>query len=282
MQREPMAHVLAILGNDPAHLPCQVARIAGGAAGPARVQMGPEGEALGLGYYSDDSVLLAKRPGGIGSRDLGQLAAQVRSSALIALSQQAHFFDEARVDPFRFRRWLFAMDGAIELPRFREALVALLPPLLSRGLEVATDREHLFALALGELREQARLDDPDVTAADVARALAGAVHSLDRLARDAGVTRPAPLSAVLTNGRVLVAVRRGRPLSYSLLEGLAACSRCGLDEKVREDDPSLAEHRRAKAVVLATEPAAGAGFVELPDGGVLAIGRGLELATTSL
>src|SRR5690606_25671328 len=101
----------------------------------------------------------------------------------------------------------------------------------------------------------------------------------DRLERDLGRTRPAPLALIATNGRVLVAARRGRPLFYRLQEGAGSCGACDVAD---DRDPRAAAHRRAKAVVLATEPGEGSHFVEVPDGSVVAVGRALDITVASI
>jgi glutamine amidotransferase len=116
---------------------------------------------------------------------------------------------------------------------------------------------------------------------DAARCLAQAVRSLDRIAREADhQTRPAPLAALASNGRVLVGVRRGLPLHYALLEGISTCEVCEIDERTPESDPRRAEHRRQRGVAIATT--SGPGFLEVPDGSTVAVGRSLEITVASV
>lgn len=274
-----MAYVIALLSSDPSHLRCQIHRLRD------EIVMGSkEDEALGLGYYADDDVLVAKRPSHGGTLDVANLAREVVSSSLVALSQKIPGgFDEDAVSPFRFRRWLAAVDGNVEgFADLRASLLAELPDLISRQIRSTSDREHICALFLKELKTQGRLDDANLTAPDAARCLGFAVRSIDRLCRAAGITRPAPLALAASNGRILLAARRGRPLSYALLEGLSTCELCGLDAKTPETDARVSSHRRCKAVALATEPSAGAGFLEIPDGSVFSVGRALDINISSL
>jgi glutamine amidotransferase len=154
-----MAHLLALLGNDPTLLHCQLHRVRD------QVHLG-EWDALGLGYTTDDAVLVAKRPGDVGTHDVAQLARGIHSPALLAMAQDAGFrFDEDATDPFRFRQWLFAMDGSMEgFGDARETLVARLPAMIQRGIRGGTDREHVFGLFLDSLKERGRLDDPNAPA----------------------------------------------------------------------------------------------------------------------
>lgn len=237
-----------------------------------------------MGYYLDDAVLVAKRPGDVGPSDVAALSSNVRSPAFLAIARSDGLrFDEDATDPFRFRQWLFAMDGSVErFSDIRTRLVEGLPDLVRRQLKTAHDREHVFGVFLRFLREKARPDDPNLPAQEVARCLANTVREIDRLERGDGRPLPSPMVLTATNGRVLVAVRRGRPLFYTLQEGMADCVPCGLSAHEKEGDPRIRPHRRAKAVALATEPVEGAGFIEIPDGSTVAVGRGLDITVSSI
>ena len=265
-----MAHLLALLGNDPALLHCQLHRVRD------QVHLG-QWDALGLGYFSDDAVLVAKRPGNVGTVEIATLAREIPSPALLAMAQEAGFaFDEDATDPFRFRSWLFAMDGGMDgFEALRERVVEALPDLIRRGIRSTTDREHLFGLFLRHLKDRGRLDDPYASATDVARCLGDAILELDRAE---GGPRRSQLAAVATNGRVLVAARRGKPLFYTLQEGAGTCEPCGL---AHAGDPGAGVHRRAKAVILASEPRNG-GVIEIPDCSAVAVGRGLDITVSSI
>jgi len=269
-----MAHLLALLGNDPTLLHCQLHRVRD------QVHLG-EWDALGLGYTTDDAVLVAKRPGDVGTHDVAQLARGIHSPALLAMAQDAGFrFDEDATDPFRYRQWLFAMDGRMEgFDDAREKVLASLSALVQRGIRGATDREHVFGLFLQALKDRGRLDDANAPAPDVARCLAEAVRKVDAIERELGRPRQSPMAMVATNGRLLVAVRRGRPLFYMLQEGAGTCEPC---EMTGPDDPRAKAHRRGKAVVLATEPDRDAGFIEVPESSTVAVGRSLDITISSI
>ena len=271
-----MGSLLAMLTQDPARLRCQLGRLLAAGA-PV-----PDEQALGVATYADDAAILAKRPGGL-PHLLPQLVRDVRSRSLVTAWHEAPYFDEAATDPFRFRRWVFAMDGEVRgFDRVRSALVKGLPDLLARAVRGETDREHVFALFLRELKAQGRLDDPTVAAPEAARCLGDALRALDKLGREADEPLPSQLSAVATNGRVLVAARRGRPLGYALLEGMRTCEVCELDERTADDDPRVLDHRRAKAVAISTLALPGTGVLDVPDGSVVGVGRGLDVAVASL
>jgi glutamine amidotransferase len=242
-----------------------------------------EDEALGVGSYDDSNVLLAKRPGGIGPRAIARVLDGQTSPALLAAGREEPMYTEEAIAPFRFRQWLFAVDGAWEGDEgIREAMEAALPSFLRRSLRTTTCGERIFSLFLGALHEGNQLDDPHVEGREVARSLARAVRALDGLTADAGRSDPMPLGIVATNGRILVGSRRGRPLSYLLAEGSGVCTLCGVDERAQEDDPRVRPHRRARSVALAGHPLPAGGFVEVPDKSLVSVGRSLDLNVSSL
>jgi hypothetical protein len=92
-----------------------------------------------------------------------------------------------------------------------------------------------------------------------------------------GGTERCRLALVASNGRSLVAARRGQqPLSYVLLEGQVACRRCGLAADAPEKDALVRDHRRRRSVVVSTTPLTPRD-VALPDGGALSVDRHLAL-----
>src|SRR5207244_13356458 len=83
--------------------------------------------------------------------------------------------------------------------------------------------ETLFLTFLSRLRDAGRLDDADVDAQTAARSLAAAVGEAERAFEQAGQRLP-PLAAVVSNGRVLGALRRGHPVWGGTTDGLLECA----------------------------------------------------------
>jgi glutamine amidotransferase len=277
-----MGALVAVLQNDANLMRCQVRRLG------AHVALSPAGQspdACGYGYYTDTQVLLAKRPTGVPAPlALARLAGDVDSEALLVHARNSPLGNhkDENTQPFRFRRWLFAHDGEVEgFADVRPALLASLPEFLRRSVHGDTGSEHAFALFLKILRDDGHLDDLDVDASVVGRALARTVRRLDELCREAGAQRPSTLNLVATNGRVLAATRRGRPLFYALLEGIVPCEVHELTG-LRDTEPLLAMHRRAKAVCFATHLIHPNGFIEVPDGSVVAVSRLLGVNVSSV
>jgi glutamine amidotransferase len=80
----------------------------------------------------------------------------------------------------------------------------------------------------------------------------------------------------------MVAARRGGPLHYALLEGIVPCPLHGIDKATPESDPQLRPHRKVKAVAFASRLRAPNGFIEVPDGSVVAVSRTLQLSVSAI
>jgi glutamine amidotransferase len=278
-----MGALVAVLQNDGNLLPCQLRRL-GTHVGLSEGERPPE--SYGYGWYTPTEVLLAKRPTGApGPLVLSRLAVAVRGEALLVHARltAGDGHEDADVQPFRFRRWLFAQVGAIEgAEALRPGLLASMPDFLRRNVAGESDTAIAFALFLEQLRAAGHLDDLDVDATAAGRALALTVRRLDELSREAGAQRPSTLDLVATNGRLLVATRRGLPLYYALLEGIVPCEHHGLGAGTKDTDPQLIAHRRVKAVCLATHILQPNGFVEVREGSLVAVGRSLQVNVSPL
>ncbi len=278
-----MGALVAIHQNDPNLLRCQVARLDAhvSLAEPDRLP-----DAYGFGHYGGGSVLLGKRPTGAShALGLAELVGQLDAEALLVHARYATVgkAKDENTHPFRFRRWLFAHDGTVEgFERVRPKLVAGLPDFLRRNLMGETDSEHAFAWFLKLLKDENRIDELDLDAGTAARALAGTVRQLETWAREAGAQRPSRLDLVATNGRIMVAARRGGPLHYALLEGIVPCPLHGIDQTTPESDPQLRPHRKVKAVAFASRLRSPNGFIEVPDGSVVAVSRTLQVAVSGI
>ncbi len=278
-----MGALVAILQNDPNLMRCQVGRL----RHLVSLQEGGKlPDAYGFGSYGAGDVLLGKRPSGAPAPlGLGELGGAVDSEALVVHARTATVgnLKDENTHPFRFRRWLFAHDGTVEgWEQVRPRLLAALPDFLRRTIQGETDSEHVFTWFLKLLRDEGRLDSLDMEAATAGRALGGAVRQIDAWSREVGAQRQSAMNLVATNGRVMVATRRGRPLHYALLEGIVPCPRDGIDADTPESDPRVRPHRRVKAVCFATLLGTANGFIEVPEGSVVAVGRTLQVTVSAL
>jgi glutamine amidotransferase len=81
---------------------------------------------------------------------------------------------------------------------------------------------------------------------------------------------------------VLVATRRGGPLHYALFEGIVPCVPDGITLETPEGDPRVRPHRQVKAVCFANRVTAPNGFIEVPEGSVIAVGRSLSVSVSAI
>ncbi|HEU4383889.1 MAG TPA: class II glutamine amidotransferase [Anaeromyxobacteraceae bacterium] len=278
-----MGALVALMQNDPNLMACQVARL----RDLVTLQEGERRpDAYGFGSYGAGDVLLGKRPSGAPAPlGLGELVGAVEGEALVVHARTATVgnLKDENTHPFRFRRWLFAHDGTVEgWEQVKPRLLPALPDFLRRSIQGETDSEHVFTWFLKLLRDQGHLDSLDLPAAAAVQALGRTVRQLDAWCREVGAQRQSAMNLVATNGRVLVATRRGRPLHYALLEGIVPCPGHGLEASTPENDPRLRPHRAVKAVCFATLLAQPNGFIEVPEGSAVAVSRTLQVTVSAL
>jgi glutamine amidotransferase len=278
-----MGALVAILQTDPNLLRCQLKRLE---AQVPLVESDRLPDAYGFGHYAGGSVLLGKRPTGAPvALSLPELVGKVDSEALLVHARRATVgkAKDENTHPFRWRRWLFAHDGTIEgFDRVRPKLVAGLPDHLRRSVMGDTDSEHAFMWFLKVLKEEGRVDDLDLDAQAVGRALARTVKQIEALCREVDVQRPSRLTFAATNGRIIAATRRGGPLHYALLEGIVPCELDQIDLSTPESDPRLRPHRLAKAVVFATRLRHPGRFIEVPEGSTVSVSRTLHISVAPI
>lgn len=269
-----MAEFAAIHQSDASLLGCVLRRLAG------KVSLGAPQTAAGVGFFQSDDVLLRKRPLS-GPALPEKLAEGVESEAVMvcngAAGSASKSFSEQLTLPFRFKRWLFASAGQPESLRpIRQALLAGLPDYLRRSVKGDSAAEALFFTFLSRQRDAGRLDDHDVDAPTAARSLAAAVGEAERAFEQQGQPLPG-MALVVSNGRVMAAVRRGHPLWLGVIDGLLPCLRCELDASSSDLDPRVKSHRMLRAAIVASGAQAPMeGFRELPEGAVLAVPHGLS------
>jgi len=188
----------------------------------------------------------------------------------------------ANTHPFHLGRWVFAHNGTI--PRFEKV-----GPRLEASTEAAgllryrrgnTDSELAFLWILGRIRRVALGGlEGDVPVEQMVRAVQDALLSIESWCRDEGATEAPSLNFLLTDGRCLVASRRGNTAYWILREdavrcevcGVCHCSICGSNLGRRHEPRS-----GYRAVVVASEPITRESWAEIPEGHLLAVDDGLN------
>lgn len=220
-------------------------------------------DAVGAGYVENNHALLRKRPGTseAAARPLSLLEDVVSTGAILQVRRQSRgTYKDENAPPYRFKRWIFAHLG--EIARFgdlRPALLDQLPPFLQRAVRGQTDSEHLFALLLAQMKLRGLLDGTTLKLETLANAVKDTLTTIEGLAAEVGGAGQSTIDLVATNGRYLLAARRGaHPLYWRLHEGNG------------EDAAHL------RALVVASHPREPADWHLLGDSGVLVSGRELE------
>ena len=272
-----MSVAFAVFTSDPNLLSCELERLAEQVA----LVNGDRQNAVGVGHYGSDEVLLQRYRFDGQPREVWKLIPQPESEALVyhAGPLRPGGSLEESAQPHRFRHWLFCHVGSInEWPRVRSLLHAELPEHLQRQVQGDNQGEAAFALFLKQLREAGRTDDRMLDAITAARLLGQSVTRMQALASQAGAARTSRLDFIATNQLMLLAARSGdAPLHYRLLEGIGRCGRHGITESSSEIDPKVLAHRRVRTVAVATDLARPAGWLEVQKGTVLAADRNLGI-----
>lgn len=190
-----------------------------------------------------------------------EAARGARSAVVIAHVRDASIgpVTPANTHPFAYGRWLFAHNGTVarykRSRRVRDAILAEVDPDLRPLVEGDTDSERLFLLFLGRLRARAPLDG--ASASQVRLALAETSEVVAGIA-DPGAEKPSSMNLLVSDGRVLVACRRGRTLHVA------------------------ADAGPRHAFVVASEPLAKAAWREVPEGGFVATEDGVRVQSGTL
>jgi hypothetical protein len=265
-----MSQVLALITSDAALLRCELDRV--------RSQFPLEGgSVVGVGGWQDGQVVQQR----YGAGALTEEAWESPDSEVALLASRALGVGEGIEDssqPFRFRQWLFAAAGTLDRGgEVRDRLREELPEFLNAAVRGPTWEESAFARYLAELRNIGRIEDAQLDSATAAACLGSCAKAIDQISGLTGVTTRPGFALVASNGRVVVATRRGsQTLSYKLLEGRVECARHEIKTGASDAQSLVRDHRRRRSVVVASG-VQGEGWVALPDGATLAIDRRLSV-----
>jgi predicted glutamine amidotransferase len=270
-----MSRLFGLVINDPQRVAC--------ALHPAReslvVKAAPEG--WGLASFQGGEVLLQRHPKPLHAPlDFFRQVRDLRTDYIVG-----HVADPGRpaklesTQPFRFRSWVYAQSGgnAEKLTDADAGILEHVPDFLRRNIRAHTASEHLFHVFLAFMHDANKLDDPNVRVPEVAGALRGVVSLAQKLGN--GDDKVPALNAMVTNGRILLAVRAGLPMWVRQVSGIVDCKVCteALPENERRDRRRT-NHEHVRAVILVSEPekVSAEGWEEAPDGSIIGVTRDLS------
>ncbi len=281
-----MSRLFAYMGNVQDRVKCALypARallVAGGAAQATPIT---SIDAWGLGFYQGGEVLLQRRPKPPTEPvDFYALTKDLRTDVVIGHVRAGTVGKpkNENTHPFRFRSWLFAHHGTI--PKFetvREEMLRAVPDFLRRNIRGQTDSEHLFHLLLAFLHDAGKLDDINVSTAQVRDAVRSALTVVEKAAgKDAADQMECALA--LTNGRILIATRHGAPVYMQERSSLPDCAVC------REPPPrdKRVDHEHLRSVIIVADvapPAPDLKFSEVPDKTLLSVSHDLKVEKSAI
>jgi glutamine amidotransferase len=274
-----MGRLFAYMANDPDRVRC--------AMFPARKLLrvaadpGVNFDSWGIGFYQGE-VLLQRRPKApVDPVDFYDLAKELRTDCIVGHVRTGTVGQpkNENTHPFRFRSWLFAHHGT--LPAYDQIgpqLLDQIPDFLRRNIRGQTDSEALFHLILAELHEDNLLDDLNLSTQALRTAMQRALARVRDLAGPEA-TAQAELALAMTNGRVLVATRHGRPVHVMRLQSVSDCPVCRESEPQFGRSPKQHNHEHLRAViVVADAPAPGGPWQEVPDKTFVSVSHSLDLS----
>lgn len=225
------------------------------------------GDGFGLGWYAE-----RPRPGlyrdtmpAWNDFNLRSLADQLRSRLFFAHVRASTGTATARVNchPFRFERWLFMHNGKIGgWQAVRRDLEHLIAPELYPFREGSTDSEVFFFLLLTNGVE-----------ADVVHAVRKSVRQVEAAMAAHGVEEPFRMSAALTDGDRLIAIRHSS-------DGASPSLFYAMGGDISVDRGCCRFEAGGGSVLVLSEPLDGidAAWREVPEDGLLfAAGGEVEL-----
>lgn len=265
-----MSRLFGCMCNEPERLKCALYA----ARDALCADEAPDG--WGLAFFQGGEVLLQRNPKPASHVDFYAALRDLKSDYLVG-----HVRDpgtQAKLEntqPFRFRHWVFAHRGSLEkFEAIQAGLLEAIPDFLRRNIRGQADSELVFHLFLAFLHDEGRLDDLDITVAAAQAALSNTVKLIEKLLQAAGVGAPRAFSLIVTNGRLMLAARRGAPMWWQRQNSLLDCPVCR--EAGRETRRVGHEHLRSILIVSEPKKLGPARWEEVPDGSIIAVTRDLE------
>jgi predicted glutamine amidotransferase len=172
----------------------------------------------GLGYVQGGDVLLVRTPRSSELPvDLAGPLSEIRTDCAIAIAVRDDTSTLGGTDntpPFRFRRWMYAQTGILDLHGLEDVaprLMEHIPEYLRRNIKGRTPAELSFHLFLAMLHDEGHIDDPNLPVTTTRRALAATLRLINAELEKAGKTTVMG-NVALTNGRSMVVARIDEPL----------------------------------------------------------------------
>lgn len=207
----------------------------------------------------------------------------VSSHTVVAHLRKATLGEHSIVNthPFQYGPWVFAHNGHIhEFDKYRDDLLKLVSPNLSRFILGETDSEIIFYIILSHYFEEYSLQDVP-TVAQMAKLLRKAISSIEKIiGSHATVDSPSLefnyLSFILTNGDIILGHQGGKKVYYSTYK-----NKC----QDRDQCPSFSEVCEAPTqtgfvnhMIFSSEPLSGENiWIEMEPGEIVGVDNKMRL-----
>ncbi len=168
------------------------------------------GDGFGIGWYvrevNNEPVTFVSVHPAWSNRNLRNLAPKIRTDCFVAHVRAASVGEvsESNCHPFQYRNLLMMHNGGVEqFPKIKRKMREPLSDELYNWIKGQTDSEHVFAWLLNDLFRNHKTINSDA----VVDAFEHTFTALKQMMESAGITEPAYLNMVVTNGLFLVGTR---------------------------------------------------------------------------
>jgi hypothetical protein len=259
-------HLIGFIVNNPERMPCLLHRH----REVPWLEPADDIEQLGVGRYESGHAFLRSNPGQlkVALSPLDLLAIQPSTPLLIARASSSVSTAIEGIQPFRFRTWLLALQGAVELSaEKRSGILEKLPSFLHRAHNGGCDGELVFLRFMAALSRDRLLDAP------------GTHEGLIDHFRQAALGADLPVNIIASNGRDLLVFSPSQPLLYCQFEGIESCEPCRIGGAFSWIGPAHQSHRHFKGVCVADRrlPFVESSWREIPEGQVLVVDASLKV-----
>ncbi len=169
------------------------------------------GDGFGIGWYakeiSPEPALFTSVHPAWNDRNLNYLASKIKTHCVFAHVRAATegIVSEANCHPFHFKNLLFMHNGGIGgFNGIKRFMRRELSDEVYEWIKGQTDSEHFFAMIIESLKKK---NPPEITAEALADSVAEAIINNEKMKTLHGITEDSWINAVITDGRVMVAVR---------------------------------------------------------------------------
>jgi len=206
------------------------------------------GDGFGVGWYvpelNYEPITFVSVNPAWNNRNLRNLAPKIKTDCMIAHVRAASVGDvsESNCHPFQYKNILMAHNGGVEdFGKIKRHLRSPLSNDLYNWIKGQTDSEHLFAFLLNELFSSHKSISPDA----VVDSFEHTFRELKKLMAEYGITEPAYLNMIFTNGLFFVGTRycsdpKEEPLTLYHSEGSRYVVEDGVTKMEAPDDDDQA------------------------------------------